>query len=658
MRMLSWQSAVGGQRRLFAGAGYFCVGLAVVVGLLVGASSAWAIPGRSVYFNAQGEFISGLFSFDDQAIDVPPIGLTPVSGPSPNLAPGIAAGIAIAPDDSTVWVAVDSTVVSDNPVPGWVTPVQGTTAGTPIQVGGDPSAIAITPDGKTVYVISQEMLPLPAVVSGWTVTPIDTASDSAGTPIWVGDKADAIAITPDGKTAYVANAGDGTVTPIDLTNNTAGTPIGVGSDPDAIAITPDGKTAYVANGGDGTVTPIDTASNAAGAAIPVGTGASSSAAIVPDSVGVVGCGPSCVLPPPPGSDPDAIAITPDGKTAYVATAGDGAVVPIDTATNTVGTAIPVGGTSLAIGTNLPNCYSGVCLTGVPLYVGSARFPSSGGSTSTPESIVPIDTSTDTIEPAIDGTDGDTSWVAVAPDQGPTAAFSATAAPAGQASSFDASGSAASQEGTTVASYQWDFGDGSGQTTTSATTSHTYATPGTYTVRVTVTDTGGCSTNMVFTGQTAICNSQPAAQVSHQVIVPAPCSGFKIANQAAAQTGRPGKPGSWTFTVSAGNCTGAAVHSVKLQGGTVGWVTSATATTSPAGAGTVSMKGNTISWSGFSLANNATASITVTVTGNVPKGTACGSALPITGTWSASALNSNNTPVSTGASNPSTIQMTC
>ena len=59
--------------------------------------------------------------------------------------------------------------------------------------------------------------------------------------------AQAIAITPDGKTAYVANEGSNTVTPITVATGTAGTPITVGSTPDAIAITPNGQTAYVAN---------------------------------------------------------------------------------------------------------------------------------------------------------------------------------------------------------------------------------------------------------------------------------------------------------------------------------------------------------------------------------------------------------------------------
>ena len=56
----------------------------------------------------------------------------------------------------------------------------------------------------------------------------------------------------------------------DAAANTAGPAIKVGDGPDGIAITPNGKTAYVVNAGSGTVTPISTATNMAGPAIKVG----------------------------------------------------------------------------------------------------------------------------------------------------------------------------------------------------------------------------------------------------------------------------------------------------------------------------------------------------------------------------------------------------
>jgi YVTN family beta-propeller protein len=52
-------------------------------------------------------------------------------------------------------------------------------------------------------------------------------------------------------TGYVVNTGSGpnagTVTPINTVTNKAGRSIKVGSYPQAIAITPNGKTAYVLN---------------------------------------------------------------------------------------------------------------------------------------------------------------------------------------------------------------------------------------------------------------------------------------------------------------------------------------------------------------------------------------------------------------------------
>ena len=71
------------------------------------------------------------------------------------------------------------------------------------------------------------------------MTPIATATNTPGSPIEVGEGARALAITADGKTAYVLVWGEpGTVVPIATATNTPGTPITVGDGPYAIAITP------------------------------------------------------------------------------------------------------------------------------------------------------------------------------------------------------------------------------------------------------------------------------------------------------------------------------------------------------------------------------------------------------------------------------------
>jgi DNA-binding beta-propeller fold protein YncE len=65
---------------------------------------------------------------------------------------------------------------------------------------GSIGRIAITPDRKIAY-----------VTTGSTVTPINTATKTPGTPIHVGGGASQIVITPDGKTAYVTTASGVTV---------------------------------------------------------------------------------------------------------------------------------------------------------------------------------------------------------------------------------------------------------------------------------------------------------------------------------------------------------------------------------------------------------------------------------------------------------------
>ena len=71
-------------------------------------------------------------------------------------------------------------------------------------------------------------------------------------------------------------------------------------------------------------------------------------------------------------------------------------------------------------------------------------------------------------------------------QAPTASFTATATDLDVA--FDASASAPAGSAT-IASYKWDFGDDS-PTASGVTASHTYAASGTYTAKVTVTDSNG------------------------------------------------------------------------------------------------------------------------------------------------------------------------
>jgi YVTN family beta-propeller protein len=70
----------------------------------------------------------------------------------------------------------------------------------------------------------------------------------------------------------VTNGLDGTVSVITTATGAVSAPITVGKAPGGVAITPDGKRAYVTNNGDGTVSVITTATGAVSAPITVGKG--------------------------------------------------------------------------------------------------------------------------------------------------------------------------------------------------------------------------------------------------------------------------------------------------------------------------------------------------------------------------------------------------
>jgi PKD repeat protein len=100
------------------------------------------------------------------------------------------------------------------------------------------------------------------------------------------------------------------------------------------------------------------------------------------------------------------------------------------------------------------------------------------------------------------------------DQPPIAVFgSSPAVPLpGQPVSFDGRGS--SDPDGTIVSYAWDFGDGA--TGTGASPAHAYAGPGTYTVRLTVTDHAGQKTTLA---RPVTVYAQPWATFNYSPLLP-------------------------------------------------------------------------------------------------------------------------------------------
>jgi serine/threonine protein kinase/DNA-binding beta-propeller fold protein YncE len=247
-----------------------------------------------------------IVSYDDGTLT--PVHRGPLKAGTPIKVGPTPSAIAIRPDGAVGYVT--------NRGLGAVTPVDLVTAtrGNPIVVGSAPVGIAITPDGTTAYVAcdaSEGQAPI-GDMPGCTVTPINLGTGAPGVPIRAGTiKPTAIAITPDGSTAYVVGADNdlGTAIPIELGTGTPGSPIPVGPSPTAIAIASDGITAYVVNG-NCMVIPIDLSANHANPPIDVGLGRA--------------------------ADLASIALSPNGAAAYVVGGKMPdrlKIVPINLATN-------------------------------------------------------------------------------------------------------------------------------------------------------------------------------------------------------------------------------------------------------------------------------------------------------------------------------------
>ncbi|MGH6795069.1 MAG: YncE family protein [Methylocella sp.] len=169
------------------------------------------------------------------------------------------------------------TINSGNPGTVSVINTASNTVVATVPVGGQPIGVAVTPDGKHAYVTNQ---------SNDSVSVIDTASNTVVAAVPVGGLPSGVAITPDGQHAYVTNTSSGNVSVIATASNTVvATVTGIPHFSGGVAVTPDGKHAYVTNLGSATVVVIDTATNTVAATVPVGSGSWSVA---------IGPPPTCV----------------------------------------------------------------------------------------------------------------------------------------------------------------------------------------------------------------------------------------------------------------------------------------------------------------------------------------------------------------------------
>ena len=349
-----------------------------------------------------------------------------------------------------------------------------------VRAGKKPTAIAIDPAGETLYVGDQgtDNLLQFHIGQGGALEPLEMRT-LAGPPI-------GLTVAPDGERAYLTVAGfvkwmdvgeDGGLDETTLVGHQTGAFL------TDVVLTPDGKRLYassVAHGilgfevaADGSITALDPAATATGAKV-------TSLAISADGNSLYAAG--AAGPPggnrllqytieddgaltakdpasqPLGAGPHDLAITPDGRSLYVA-AGDLALFDLD--------------------------LSGVATPKTPAAV-------------------------DLVE---------ANGVVVSPNQAPVASFEAVGAPAGSAVVFNAAG--ASDPDGSITRYDWDFGDGNTLQNGGPQVAHVFAQPGSYEVRLVVTDNEGASTLTTFTGTSVLGNGSPAAATSRVIQIAAP-----------------------------------------------------------------------------------------------------------------------------------------
>jgi YVTN family beta-propeller protein len=375
--------------------------------------------------------------------------------------------------------------------------------GEPVSTGGEPTSVAITPDGKYAYVTNSEAESISVIETGPRHSVVTIEEEVGKDPF-------GIAITPDGKYAYVTARGGNKVAVISTQTKKVVKSITVGLQPTGVAISPTGKFAYVANYADDDVEVINTETMtlAPGEPIKVGDGpmgiefTPAGAAYVIDELGKevsainTATGKVTGIPLPPKSgEPRGIAISPDGTEAYVVDPGAGLVSVIDTGTNKATGEIEVAGEPQEVA---------FAANGKTVYVTEAKTPQ--------VQTINVETGKVSGSPiALPGVFP--TGIALTPDQSPIAAFTSPSATVGIPAPFD--GSASTDADGSIASYSWTFEDG--RDATGVTALHTFLTAGLFNAKLTVVDDEGCGEAMVFTGRTAYCSGGESS-VTHPVTV--------------------------------------------------------------------------------------------------------------------------------------------
>jgi YVTN family beta-propeller protein len=220
--------------------------------------------------------------------------------------------------------------------------------------GGDtgPVETAVAPDGRTVYVLTINER------GGGDIVPFDAATEVQGRSIPVGRNPQSIVVSPLSSWGLVVAGG--AVQVFSLVTNRVVATINVGGTPGEVAFSPNGLMAYVLDRGN--VIPINMSTltreptiHVGGVIVDIGLGA---IAFSPDSdtayvsnyesnivtcIDLVTARLSCSFRLPQSTEPDYMAVTPDGRQLFVVGTGAGTVGAVDLATHRVTSTVVLSG---------------------------------------------------------------------------------------------------------------------------------------------------------------------------------------------------------------------------------------------------------------------------------------------------------------------------
>ena len=422
-------------------------------------------------------------------------------------------GVAVVALDNPVAGSMDSVkVIAIGGLPG----IPRETDITSLDLGADanPEGVALTPDGRFGVVDPTGVKTLAYV----DLTGLAPALLAGGTKVARG--AFGVTVTPDGTRALVTRKIGGTLSIVDLT----GLPIvpgaaavrtfAVGDSPGAVAVTADGGTAVIAEAGSSDAARIVDLSALTSTTVSL----VSPTAANPDPFGVA-------IMAGPGGPQAVITDTAAGTVSIVtslATPSSGRSTPARPAgprdaSRQGAQGWPLDRVEQRCGSPLGDLRRDQVLRSRRrdrlVHIHIRRRHIGGGP-------VPIVTHTYTVvgSPAglvVTDDDGATftavlTSVQVAVNKAPKAALkaSATTGKAPFLVTFDASRSSDSDG--TIASYTFTFGDGSSVTTSDSVVSHTYVSAGKYTAGVVSTDNGGAASSPATAGVEAKANKPPTA----------------------------------------------------------------------------------------------------------------------------------------------------